>query len=109
MASVLVIKVIGNLKMSNEIQFITSILAMEYTLKPRYVLCYTRTWDEAYILQILDLAKCETFKEDPCIIQQRSDFCWLEKQADLEREVGRFWHRLVKENVIKDEFLVKNP
>lgn len=95
--------------MSNEIQFITSILAMEYTLKPQYVLCYTRTWDGAYVLQILDVTKCRTFDEDPCIIQQRSDFCYLEKQADLEREVGRFWHRLVKENVIKDEFLVKNP
>lgn len=97
------------MKMSNEIQFITSILAMEPCLKERYILCFTRTWDGAYLLHILDETKCETFEEDPCIIQQRTDFCWLKKQADLEREVERFWKRLVKENVIKDDFLAKNP
>ena len=82
---------------------------MEPCLKNRYVLTYIRTWDEAYILQILDEVKCRTFLEDPCIIQQRSDFCWLNNQRNIENEVERFWKRLVKENVIKDEFLRKNP
>lgn len=95
--------------MSNEVQFFTSILAMEPCLKERYILTIARTWNRAYCLNILDATKCRTFEEDPCIIQQTTDFCWLNRQRDLEDEVERFWKRLVKENVIKDEFLVKNP
>lgn len=99
----------GTLKMSNEIQFYTSILAMESMFKDRYALSITRTWDRAYMLCVYDFTKCKTFEEDPVIIQQRSSFCFLEKQKDLEYELNRFWGRLVKENVIKDEFLRINP
>lgn len=93
--------------MNNEVQFFTSMLAIEPCIKHGYVLTICRTWDSSYLIQIMDLTKCETFSEDPCIIQQRTDFCWLRKQKYLEYEVERFWKRLVKENLIKDEFLTK--
>ena len=93
--------------MNNEVQFFTSILAIEPCLKHGYALSIHRLWDEDFLINVMELAKCETFSEDPCVIQQRTDFCWLRKQKDLEYEVERFWKRLVKENLIKDEFLTK--
>ena len=100
----------GNRKktMSNEIQFFTSILAMESTLKPQYALSITRSWDRAYITAVFDVHDFESFERDPCIIQQRNDLCLFNEPGYVEREVERFWRRLVKGNLIKSEFLQKN-
>lgn len=94
--------------MNNDVQFFVSLLSMEACLKDGYVLSINRTWDRAYLINVVELAKCRTFDEDPFILQQRSPFCFLEKEANLQHELDRLWRRLVKENLIKSECLAKN-
>ena len=92
------------MNLATEIEFFTHILNLEKLLKDGYVLTITRTWDGAYVVCVLDTAKCEDgFKEDPCVIQQESSFAFLSMRDGVRDEVNRFYIRLKTNNLLKND------
>lgn len=90
--------------MSNYIQFFTSLLSMEYMLKDGYVFSITYSWDSCFRIHVMDMAKVNNgFQEDPCVLQQTTALCFLKTEADVKRELGMLWKRLVKENLVKSQ------
>ncbi len=90
------------MNLATEIEFFTHIINLEKLLKDGYVLSITRTWDGAYGIRVIDTAKCEDgFKEEPCVIQQTSPFCFLEMRGGVQVEVDKLYHRLKSKNLLK--------